>query len=281
MSNVKILVCVHKNDYVRSDAMYMPIHAGKAISDVDLGFQGDDTGDNISAKNPNYCELTALYWAWKNLKDIDYIGLNHYRRYFKFSCLPFKTYKTCSTEQFLEMKDTTFILDKHLGGHDIILAKKYTMPCSVADDYCKDLYSEDYRLLKKVVHDLFPDYYYSFCNVMEHNNKCSFGHLFITKREIFDDYCKWIFAILTEVEKLANIKEYSIYQARVFAFMAERLLNVYVSKNKLKIKYYPYVCLNHDNSGVSVIRTIKHNLKCNLSFLFSRSWEWWLKNKLR
>ena len=62
--------------------LFLPIQVGRAISSVDLGIQGDDTGDNISWKNRNYCELTALYWAWKNLKEVDIIGLCHYRRYF-------------------------------------------------------------------------------------------------------------------------------------------------------------------------------------------------------
>ena len=60
----KILVCVHKKDFFISDELYMPIQVGKSISNVDLGIQGDDSGDNISAKNREYCELTAYYWAW-------------------------------------------------------------------------------------------------------------------------------------------------------------------------------------------------------------------------
>ena len=63
---------------------YLPIQVGKAISNTDLGVQGDNTGDNISEKNQSYCELTGIYWAWKNLKNVDYIGLCHYRRYFDF-----------------------------------------------------------------------------------------------------------------------------------------------------------------------------------------------------
>ena len=64
-----------------SDSLYLPVFVGKEIHpDVNKTFQGDNTGDNISVKNPNYNELTALYWGWKNL-DVDGMGLVHYRRY--------------------------------------------------------------------------------------------------------------------------------------------------------------------------------------------------------
>ena len=83
---IKILVACHKSDTaIYQNDIYMPIQVGKALhANVELGFQCDNTGDNISEKNDSYCELTAIYWAWKNLKDIDYIGLCHYRRYFDF-----------------------------------------------------------------------------------------------------------------------------------------------------------------------------------------------------
>ena len=73
---IKILVACHKADpNIRHDDIYMPIQVGKALHpELDLGFQCDNTGDNISEKNGSYCELTALYWAWKNLKDVDYTG---------------------------------------------------------------------------------------------------------------------------------------------------------------------------------------------------------------
>ena len=73
-------MAAHKLYWMPSDSVYMPIHVGRE-GKADLGYVGDNTGDNISAKNPNYCELTALYWAWKNL-EADYVGLVHYRRYF-------------------------------------------------------------------------------------------------------------------------------------------------------------------------------------------------------
>lgn len=60
--------------------MYLPIHVG-CEGKKKLGFQGDNSRENISVLNPYYCELTGLYWAWKNL-ECDYLGLAHYRRYF-------------------------------------------------------------------------------------------------------------------------------------------------------------------------------------------------------
>ncbi len=79
---IRILVTMHKPYRVPEDAMYLPIHVGAALhSKVLPGVQRDDEGDNISEKNPLYCELTGLYWAWKNL-DADYVGIAHYRRHF-------------------------------------------------------------------------------------------------------------------------------------------------------------------------------------------------------
>lgn len=78
--NIKILIAAHKQYWMPNDPVYLPLHVG-AEGKQDLGYTQDNTGDNISAKNPNFCELTGLYWAWKNL-DADYVGLVHYRRYF-------------------------------------------------------------------------------------------------------------------------------------------------------------------------------------------------------
>lgn len=86
MSNIKILVACHKPDVCRHDVVFTPIHVGRDISkntDEMSDFIGDNTGDNISSLNPYYCELTAQYWMWKNLKNVDIVGLAHYRRYLK------------------------------------------------------------------------------------------------------------------------------------------------------------------------------------------------------
>jgi hypothetical protein len=77
--DIKVIVATHKKYEMPKDEMYLPLHVGKKGKD-EIGFKGDDTGENISNKNPYYCELTGLYWAWKNLK-ADYLGLVHYRRH--------------------------------------------------------------------------------------------------------------------------------------------------------------------------------------------------------
>ena len=83
MKNIKIIVATHKEYNMPSDDIYLPVQVG-AEGKKDLGYQKDNIGNNISKKNPFFCELTGLYWAWKNLK-ADYIGLAHYRRHFSLS----------------------------------------------------------------------------------------------------------------------------------------------------------------------------------------------------
>lgn len=74
----EIYIATHK-DYSFQQKK-IPIHVGKDLTDLNLGIIGDNTGDNISSLNPNFCELTALYWMWKN-SSADYLGLIHYRRF--------------------------------------------------------------------------------------------------------------------------------------------------------------------------------------------------------
>lgn len=79
--SICIAVAAHKSYPMPMDPAYMPLHVGKALHpEIDLGFQTDDTGDNISALNASYSELTGLYWLWRNC-DADFKGLVHYRRY--------------------------------------------------------------------------------------------------------------------------------------------------------------------------------------------------------
>ncbi len=117
--DIKILVATHKKYNMPKESMYLPIHVG-CEGKKDLRYIGDNTGDNISFRNPNYCELTGLYWAWKNLK-YDYIGLCHYRRYFTNSNL-FK--KASNKNNRMDLISSKLEIKNLLKEYDVILPKK-------------------------------------------------------------------------------------------------------------------------------------------------------------
>jgi hypothetical protein len=224
MSNVKILVCTHKKgEYVRSDDVFTPVHGGKALSQADLGIQGDDTGDNISRKNPNYCELTVLYWAWKNLRNVDYIGLNHYRRYFLYRNFPaWRRFVTCYAEEYKRMSDTEFHLD-YLLKYDIIMPLPTPRPYNILSYFSNICNADDYRSLKETARSVAPEYYDCFEYVWERENTYSPYNMFITRWEIFDDYCSWLFSLFDDFEvKIADrIKGYDAYHARLYGMLSE------------------------------------------------------------
>ncbi|MDE6317640.1 MAG: DUF4422 domain-containing protein, partial [Muribaculaceae bacterium] len=151
---IKILVACHKPDpNIRQDDIYMPIQVGKALHpEINLGFQCDNTGDNISEKNASYCELTALYWAWKNLKEVDYIGLCHYRRYFDFTSHK-GAFKILPTEELLNKSLSPSISDT---SREVVLPKFWTLPHNVWRDFSSHVLQQDLYILYKVIESYYP-----------------------------------------------------------------------------------------------------------------------------
>lgn len=236
---IKILVCCHKKDIMATQEPYMPIHVGKALHpNLDLGIQGDNTGDNISEKNGSYCELTGMYWAWKNLKDIDIIGLCHYRRYFDFhnQTLSWQSVKQIHCTQFssIDLSIPNNVLSKVTNGEIVISGRQY-LGTSLGLDYCFKHISDDLRTLYSVIKDNCDIIYQkAFFEVICKSNCISPGNMFIMRKDMFDDYCSWLFSILQEVEKRINISNYNNVQKRIFGYMAERLFMVYLQANKCK-----------------------------------------------
>ena len=112
------------------------------------------------------------------------------------------------------------------------------MELPVYTQFCRHHNGMDLRALDQVIAEKFPDYYDCFYKFMKRNNKISLYCMFIMKYEDFEKYCEWLFAVLSEVEPLVSYQHYNSYQKRVFAFMTERLFNVYILKNNLKPKYF-------------------------------------------
>ena len=226
--DIKILVATHKQYWMPEDKIYLPIHVGR-VEKADLGYLGDDTGDNISAKNANYCELTGLYWAWKNLK-CDYIGLCHYRRYFAHAV----SGSDMEKKKLAILQRTDY--EKLLKQYDVILPKQrnYFIE-TVRSQYEHAHNKNDLALTEQIVAELYPEYSEAFCKVMG-GTKLHIFNMFVMKKEKFDEYCQWLFTILFELEKRIDISSYSQYEARVFGFLSERLLKVWLEKQKLKVK---------------------------------------------
>ncbi len=242
---MKILVCAHKEDYVRSDDLYTPIQVGCDLTDKDLGFLKDNTGDNISSKNGSFCELTALYWAWKNLPDEDIIGLAHYRRYLHIHSDWVHSDKIIASTN--EDSDCKAWLNKTqieniLSQCDIIVASKRQLRMSIAAEYSHSHIQKDLHSLETVVSELYPEYIESFKSVMQKRSIISYN-MFIAHRELVNDYCQWLFNILFELEKRIDLSEYTTYQKRIYGFMGERLQHIYIHKHKFNVKSYPILHL--------------------------------------
>lgn len=148
--DIKILVATHKKYEMPRYSCYLPLHVGKKGKD-NLGYVGDDTGENISEKNPYYCELTGVYWAWKNLK-ADYIGLAHYRRQFKGR-----------NKQKNSLFDTVLSdieIKELLKETDVILPKKRNYYIeNLYDHYKHTMYIEPLDVTGEIIKEFYPEYY--------------------------------------------------------------------------------------------------------------------------
>lgn len=238
--NCKILVCCHKKDIFAKEEPYFPIQVGKALSTVDLGIKGDDTGDNISIKNSSYCELSGMYWAWKNLKGVDVIGLCHYRRYFDFhkqcrKVLPYTSFNSSSFDGIdLSVPDNVI---KEAAEGKIYIAKPRNYRYNLMVEYCTSHISDDYRVLRQVIKESQPaDIQEAFFQTFYQNNKLSHFNMFLMNWKEFDAYCSWLFPILGEVERRTDISHYSPIQKRIYGYMSERLLNVWLYNRKKSVE---------------------------------------------
>ena len=175
----------------------IPIQVGAGLTDSRLFDTTDLSGDNISLKNKQYCELTGIYWAWKN-DTSDYIGFSHYRRRFMISD-----------------NQIDYICS---GEVDVIVTEPILNFATVKGQYYKDHDGRDWEFLieaKKIQDGI---YYFAY-------------NMFIMKRDILNQYCNFIFPILEYCEKKIGTKE-DTYQNRYIGFLAERLLSIFLEKNE-------------------------------------------------
>jgi hypothetical protein len=249
MDKIKLIVATHKEYEFPKDDIYIPIHVGKGIKNNDFGVIGDDTGDNISIKNQNFCELTALYWAWKNelFKDVEYCGLVHYRRYFDGNDINLKDKRIASQNELLIK----------LKNCDVLVPKKRNYFIEdIKTHYSNAHYKKDLEEIRNILDEKYPEYLNDFDVFME-QTKIHLFNMFVMKSKDYYKYCEWLFDVLFELEKRIDISNYDSYQARVFGFLSERLFNVWLIHNKLNVKEIKVINIEGENLILKAIGLLK------------------------
>lgn len=239
--NIKIVVATHKKYIMPVDDMYIPIQVGKSLNKNKLPYIGDDYGDNISKKNPNYCELTAMYWAWKNL-DADYVGLAHYRRHFCTNSFFVGSTKS-KAKKVLTMEKASELL----AHHDVILPKKRHYWIETLMSHYEHTHQvKDLRATRELIRQMYPEYLDSFDMVMKRRSAHMFN-MFIMRKDLFDSYSKWLFNVLLNLEKRIDIRDYTPYEARVFGYISELLMDVWLDVNKVNAIEMPVMFMEKQN----------------------------------
>ena len=245
MTDIKLFVCCHQRVKVPNHPLLYPLQVGAALANEHYdGFLHDDTGDNISKKNRSYCELTAQYWAWKNIQ-ADYFGFFHYRRYLypdTKAKLPYRIEKEPSKLLLDKLKYEEF--PDLISKYDLIIPKGEDMHIPVREHYASAPYHwrRDLDLAEQIVCENSPEMAKDLKQYFS-STVCYFGNIYIMQCQVFWDYCGWLFPILEKFDRLANTTRYSAQEQRVDGYLAERLLGVYLmfQRNKLKILELPRI----------------------------------------
>lgn len=227
--STRMYVMTHKEFKLMPEEFYVPVHAGAAISKP-LPYLRDDSGENISVKNKAYCELTGMYWVWKNSDFEGNIGICSYRRYFMAG--NFGLLDEEMADKILEKYDaiTSVSLDNEEG--------------TVLEQYDKHHYKKDLLLAGEAIKELYPSDYPYFEEHMK-SVKSSCCNMMVMKRALYNEYCEWLFGVLSYVEKKADTDGYDDYNKRIYGFIAERLLDVFL-KARGKTSYQFQVILLKD-----------------------------------
>jgi hypothetical protein len=228
-------------DHALIDTNYEPfinIQCGRSVTGKALKMVGDDTGDNISARNAYWSEITGLYWAWKNLPREDFMGLASYRRFFNFN------FNTNDPVQIVPVDTAPRILESTLGNYratlfeqaDVITPIPYTYAYSIRRVCSMNYNDSDFDKLERILREKHPDYLDAYIEHMYHNNKMIGHNMFIMSWENYQKFCSWVFAVLFEVEKCTRPNDYPKHQIRLYGYMHELLLEVFILKNELRPK---------------------------------------------
>lgn len=235
---IKIVIATHKKYWMPDDSMYVPVHVG-AEGKEPLGYVGDNSGNNISEKNNMYRELTGMYWGGKSF-EYDCFGLAHYRRHFCYKK------KGNAKESILTKTEA----EKLFESIDIIVPKRRKYYIETLQSHFNNMRiskEDDLRVLKDAVAKISPDYATA-CDAVYNRTWGHMFNMFIMKKDIFQEYYRWFFAVLSEVENNIDMSS-SIHPNRssIIGYVAEFLLDIYLEANHLPYREINTVFLEKQN----------------------------------
>lgn len=270
--DVKILISCHKPSAALHSEVFQPIQVGAALSEERFsGMLHDDEGENISALNRSYCELTAQYWAWKNVK-ADYVGFFHYRRYLNLSDKLYKEDKYGNVyEPFLpeagrlqeKIRARYGWIDETvrglMGHYDVVTIEKRLAGDSDSSQTVRQQYAaapylqeKDLDCVLDIIRERHPDDY-SYVEAYMEGTDAYYCNMYICRRDIFDRYCQWLFSILEEFCRRTDLGGYDDQQIRTVGHLGERLWGAYFSELKKRGQYRTRetqcVVLSHTDEG--------------------------------
>lgn len=229
---MSVFIVGHNDSVINNIEGYKNIFVGPNANELAEKYAAytDSTGDNIASKNSNYSELTAQYWIWKNTND-HVKGIVHYRRLLTGS----------STKYVLSQGE----IEREINNGNVIVSSRVFVRGNLKTDYVRNHFQDDFDLAKNAIISEYPDYLDAFNQVMKRNYYHSLNIL-IAESTMFDSYTKWLFAILDDVERNSNYKNYDAYQGRIFGFLSERLLDVWLVHNQISVSERPVLFVGYN-----------------------------------
>ena len=256
MNNIMMYVITHKKVSIPQKEGYYSLLVGSAQFDGDIDEFDylDDAGENISGKNPNYCELTGLYWIWKNSKS-KVVGISHYRRFFT------RARFSSDEKYFLNRDDLRHLMKKY----ELVVpkvkrySKKYSDAVNIAPN------KADLTRMRNAIKAVSPEYMADYEWFLNQNTSYLYN-MCIMRKNRFDDYCEWLFPILFYIEEHHDLSTEDDYRKRLLGFLSERLLLVWAHHNIQASRIYKCRVKNTDQSLFAEFKSNVHDQLRNIRF---------------
>lgn len=246
-SKVNIFIPYFNIVPVYSTNVFHPILTGEVNSKLYTDALQDNSDENIFQKSKLYGELSAYFWIWKNFlstSESKYVGFCQFYHFLDFSneSKNAAAFNLIYLDEFKDVfeKYTEENILKFIQEYDVTLPTKIPLKTNLYEQYLRNHKKEDIDLAFEVIREIYPQYTDEIRDIMLSNSMFVFGN-FVMKKELFNDFCQWLFDILSIVEQRINWNEYGRYKDIVSSvFITERLFNIwlsYISKVKnLKVK---------------------------------------------